>query len=240
MNALLEVEDVDVSYGTGVSVLKNVSLSLGGNEMLAVLGANGAGKSTLLRAISGILPLNKGRIRFNGVDISRMTASRRVELGLVHIPEGRQVLNGLSVEENLLLGAYTRRRERPSQLAETAEEIYRLFPILKERRQQLAGSLSGGQQQMLALSRALMAKPRVLMCDEPSLGIAPLIVSEIFVIIGTMRDRGVPVLLVEQNAKRALSLADRGAIMKRGDIVLTGTAAELLANENLSAAYLGA
>jgi branched-chain amino acid transport system ATP-binding protein len=240
MNALLEVEDVDVSYGTGVSVLNNVSLSLGGNEMLAILGANGAGKSTLLRAISGILPLDKGRIRFDGVDISRLTASRRVELGLVHIPEGRQVLSGLSVEENLLLGAYTRRRERASQLGETAEEIYRLFPILKERRQQLAGSLSGGQQQMLALGRALMGKPRVLMCDEPSLGIAPLIVSEIFVAIGALRDRGVPVLLVEQNAKKALSLADRGAIMKRGDIVLTGTAAELLASDSLSATYLGA
>lgn len=240
MSALLEIEDLNVSYGAGAPALQNVSLGLSGGEMLAILGANGAGKSTLLRAISGILPLNKGRIRFNGIDISTVPASRRVELGLIHVPEGRQMLNGLSVEENLLLGAYTRRRERSSLLAETAEEIYRLFPILKERRQQSAGSLSGGQQQMLALGRALMAKPRILMCDEPSLGIAPLVVAEIFAAIGTMRDRGVPVLLVEQNAKKALSLADRGLVMKRGEVVLSGTAGELAAHENLSSTYLGA
>jgi branched-chain amino acid transport system ATP-binding protein len=240
MNALLEIEDLNVSYGAGAPALQKVSFDLSGGEMLAILGANGAGKSTLMRAISGILPLNSGKIRFDGTEISAVPASRRVELGLIHVPEGRQMLNDLSVEENLLLGAYTRRRERASLLAETAEEIYQLFPILKERRQQSAGSLSGGQQQMLALGRALMAKPRILMCDEPSLGIAPLVVAEIFAAIGAMRDRGVPVLLVEQNAKKALSLADRGLIMKRGEVVLTGTAGELAAHENLSSTYLGA
>jgi branched-chain amino acid transport system ATP-binding protein len=240
MSALLEIEDLNVSYSAGAPVLKGVSLELGSDQMLAVLGANGAGKSTLLRAISGILPLNRGRIRFDGAEISALPASRRVELGLIHVPEGRQMLSDLSVEENLLLGAYTRRRERASLLADTAEEIYQLFPILKERRQQSAGSLSGGQQQMLALGRALMAKPRILMCDEPSLGIAPLIVAEIFAAIGSMRDHGVPVLLVEQNAKRALSLADRGLILKRGEVVLIGTASELAIDENLSSTYLGA
>lgn len=239
MSALLEIEDLNVSYGAAAPVLQNVSLNIGGGEMVAILGANGAGKSTLLRAISGILPLNKGRIQFNGIDISTVPASRRVELGLVHVPEGRQMLRGLSVKENLLLGAYTRRREQFSLLAETADEIYRLFPILKERHQQSAGSLSGGQQQMLALGRALMAKPRILMCDEPSLGVAPLIVAQIFAAIGSMRDRGIPVLLVEQNAKKALSLADRGLILKRGKVVLTGTASELASHENLSSTYLG-
>ena len=150
------------------------------------------------------------------------------------------MLSGLTVSENLLLGAYTRRREGRSALEATAEEVYQLFPILKERRKQFAGSLSGGQQQMLALGRALMGKPRLLMCDEPSLGIAPRVTDEIFTVIGAMRDRGVPILLVEQNAKKALLLADRGIIIKQGEIVLAGTASELRANQNLSASYLGA
>jgi branched-chain amino acid transport system ATP-binding protein len=240
MNALLEIEDLSVSYGAGAPVLRDVSLGIGDGEIVAILGANGAGKSTLLRAISGMLPLNKGKIRFDGIDISAVSAHRRVELGIVHVPEGRQMLSGLSVKENLLLGAYTRRRERSSLLAETADEIYRLFPILKARHQQPAGSLSGGQQQMLALGRALMAKPRILMCDEPSLGIAPLVVAEVLAAIGTMRDRGVPVLLVEQNAKKALALANRGLVLKRGKVALTGTAGELTADENLSSMYLGA
>jgi branched-chain amino acid transport system ATP-binding protein len=240
MNAILEIEDLKVSYGARAPAVENVSLNVLSGEIVAILGANGAGKSTLLRAISGLLPLSKGQIRFNGIDISTLSPSRRVELGIVHVPEGRQMLDGLSVKENLFLGAYTRRHERSSLLTETADDIYQLFPILKARHQQLAGSLSGGQQQMLALGRALMARPRILMCDEPSLGVAPLIVAEIYGAIGTMRDRGVPVLLVEQNAKKALMLANRGLILKRGKVALTGTADELMANENLSSMYLGA
>jgi len=238
MSAFLEIEDISVSYGEAGPVLRNVSLQVSEREVLAVLGANGAGKSTLLRSISGILPLRGGRIRFEGKDITSLAPSQRVERGIVHVPEGRQMLASLSVHENLLLGAYVRRRESAAALSATEDEIYGMFPILKERRNQLSGLLSGGQQQMLALGRALMAKPRVLMCDEPSLGVAPIIVSEIFAAIGRMRDSGIPILLVEQNAKKALALADRGVVMQRGQIQLAGDARELQSDEALSAAYL--
>ena len=240
MQAFLRIDNLRVTYGAGPAVIKNISFSVGDGEILAILGTNGAGKSTVLRAISGILPANAGHIFFGDADITRWSPDKRVESGLIHVPEGRQMLSALTVSENLLLGAYTRRREGRSALEATAEEVYQLFPILKERRKQLAGSLSGGQQQMLALGRALMGKPRLLMCDEPSLGIAPRVTDEIFTVIGAMRDRGVPILLVEQNAKKALLLADRGIIIKQGEIVLAGTASELRANQNLSASYLGA
>lgn len=170
---------------------------------------------------------------------SSLSPSRRVERGLVHVPEGRQMLTELSVHENLVLGAYVHRRKPAAALAATEREIYDLFPILAERRNQRAGSLSGGQQQMLALGRALMSKPIVLMCDEPSLGIAPLVVGEIFAVIARMRDSGIPVLLIEQNAKKALAIADRAIVMQRGRIRLTGTAQDLQRNEALSAVYLG-
>jgi branched-chain amino acid transport system ATP-binding protein len=240
MQTFLQIDNLEVSYGAGPSVIRRICLSLYRNEMLAVLGANGAGKSTLLRAISGILPTKAGRVLLDSVDISHWSPNRRVETGLIHVPEGRQMLGGLTVAENLLMGAYIRRRERRAALEETTDEIYQLFPILKERRRQLAGSLSGGQQQMLALGRALMGKPRILMCDEPSLGVAPRVTDEIFSVIGRLRDRGIPVLLVEQNAKKALSLADRAIIIKRGEIILAGPAPELRANPSLSASYLGA
>jgi branched-chain amino acid transport system ATP-binding protein len=236
---LLEIDDAWVSYGKGAYALRGVSLRLAAGEMVAVLGANGAGKSTLLRAVSGLLPLRKGAIRLGGVDLSTTSASRRVALGLVHVPEGRQMLSGMSVEENLRIGGYVQ-RHRPDWLARTADEVYQLFPILKERRSQLAGSLSGGQQQMLALGRALMADPKVLMCDEPSLGLAPLVVEEILQAIARLRDKGVPVLLVEQNARKALSVADRGIVIKRGEVTLEGSAAALRADPEVSAAYLGA
>lgn len=239
MTAFLEIDGISVSYGGGVPVLKNVSLSLDNNEVVTVLGANGAGKSTLLRAISGLIPLLSGSLRLEGADISRLSASRRVELGLVHVPEGRQMLSDMSVRENLLLGAYVRRREAVSAIAATEQEVYELFPVLLERQEQLAGSMSGGQQQMLALGRALMAKPRLLMCDEPSLGIAPLIVNEIFAAIANLRARGIPVLLVEQNAKKALAFADRGIVLKRGEVMVTGSASDLAASGEVSAAYLG-
>ncbi len=236
---MLEIDDVWVAYEKGAPVLKGVSLQLAAGEMVAMLGGNGAGKSTLLRALSGLLPLSKGAIRLNGRDISRMAASRRVELGLVHVPEGRQMLAGMTVEENLRIGGYTQ-RSRPDFVARTTEAVYSLFPILKDRRLQLAGSLSGGQQQMLALGRALMADPKVLMCDEPSLGLAPLVVEEILQAIARLRDGGVPVLLVEQNARKALSVANRGVVLKRGEVVVSGSAAQLRADPEVSAAYLGA
>jgi branched-chain amino acid transport system ATP-binding protein len=198
MKVVLEVNDVSVSYGEAAPALRQISMSLREHELVAVLGANGAGKSTLLRAISGLVPLRGGRIYFQGNDITELAPSKRVGLGIVHVPEGRQMLQGLTVHENLLLGAYVRKREPMSAIRETEQEIYQLFPILEERKNQLAGSLSGGQQQMLALGRALMSKPRILMCDEPSLGIAPIVVKEIFSSIAQLRDGGVPVLLVEQ------------------------------------------
>ena len=238
MKVLLEVNDVSVSYGEAAPALRQISLSLHEHELVAVLGANGAGKSTLLRAISGLVPLRGGRIYFQGNDITELPPSKRVGLGIVHVPEGRQMLQGLTVHENLLLGAYVRKREPMSAIHETEREIYQLFPILEERKNQLAGSLSGGQQQMLALGRALMSKPRILMCDEPSLGIAPIVVTEIFSSIAQLRDGGVPVLLVEQNAKKALALADRAVVMQRGQIKLAGPARDVASNEALSAAYL--
>jgi branched-chain amino acid transport system ATP-binding protein len=238
MKVVLEVNDVSVSYGEAAPALRQISLSLHEHELVAVLGANGAGKSTLLRAISGLVPLRGGRIYFQGNDIAELSPSKRVGLGIVHVPEGRQMLQGLTVHENLLLGAYVRKREPMSAIYETEQEIYQLFPILEERKNQLAGSLSGGQQQMLALGRALMSKPRILMCDEPSLGIAPIVVTEIFSSIAQLRDGGVPVLLVEQNAKKALALADRAVVMQRGEIKLAGPARDVASNEALSAAYL--
>jgi branched-chain amino acid transport system ATP-binding protein len=238
MSMLLEIDDAWVSYSTGTFALRGVSLRLGAGEMVALLGANGAGKSTLLRAISGMLPLHKGSIRLNGQDLASMPASRRVELGLVHVPEGRQMLAGLTVEENLVIGGYVKRKHA-DWVTRTAEDVYRLFPVLKERRRQLTGSLSGGQQQMVALGRALMAGPKVLMCDEPSLGLAPLVVQEILSVIGGLRDSGIPVLLVEQNVRKALEVANRAVVLKRGEVTLAGDATELQGNAEVSAAYLG-
>ena len=235
---ILEIDDAWVSYSKGTHALRGVSLALGGGEMVALLGANGAGKSTLLRAVSGLLPLQKGHIRMNGEDISTLLASRRVELGLVHVPEGRQMLSGLSVEENLLIGGYVKRKHA-DWVVRTVADVYRLFPVLLERRRQLAGSLSGGEQQMVALGRALMAGPKVLMCDEPSLGLAPLVVKEIMSVISRLRDEGLPVLLVEQNARMALQVADRAIVLKSGEVTLAGVAAELRGNADVSAAYLG-
>lgn len=235
---LLEADDLWVAYDPGVFALKGVSLQLNAGEMVAVLGGNGAGKSTLLRTISGLLPLTKGTLRMNGKDISRLPTSARVELGLVHVPEGRQMLPGLTVEENLRIGGYVQRR-RPDFLARTEERIYAMFPILRDRRLQLAGSLSGGQQQMVAIGRALMADPKVLMCDEPSLGLAPLVVQDILKVIAALRDEGIPVLLVEQNARKALSIADRGVVLKRGEISMRGSAQQLLDDPDVAAAYLG-
>jgi len=235
---MIDVKDIAVSYRRGSDALCGVSMSLRSGEMVAVLGANGAGKSTLLRALSGLIALRHGSISLGGTDISRAPAHQRVEMGLVHVPEMRQMLSGLSVEENLLMGAYVRRRDR-NWVAEAIEEVYRTFPILRERRHQIARSLSGGEQQMVAIGRALMAKPAVLMCDEPSLGLAPMIVKDILRELGRLRDRGIPILLVEQNARKALEIADRAFVLKRGEMVLSGSAAELRSNPDVKAAYLG-
>jgi branched-chain amino acid transport system ATP-binding protein len=239
MNSLLAIRDVCVSYGDGVPVLKGVSFDVAEGETIAVLGANGAGKSTLLRTISGLLPLQTGSIFLDGVDISKYPAHRRVEMGLVHVPEGRQMIAGMTVQENLQLGGYVRRK-LPDEVAKTLDEIFVLFPILKERRHQSAESLSGGQQQMLALGRGLMAKPRILMCDEPSLGLAPLVVKEIFEIIGRLRETGVTILLVEQNARKALESVDKAIVLKRGKISAAGASADLRNSDEIFTAYLGA
>ena len=239
MTALLEVADIWAAYDDAPPALKGISLRLEQHELVAVLGANGAGKSTMLRVLSGLLPCQRGRVMFDGRDITAMPPHRRVALGLVQVPEGRQMLAGLSVEENLLLGGYVRRRDRAA-LAASMDEVYRVFPVLKERRQQLAGSLSGGQQQMVALGRALMAKPRVLLCDEPSLGLAPLMVKEVFDVIARLRQTGLAILLVEQNAKKAIELADRGVVLRAGAVAVAGSAAQLMTSEEVRAAYLGA
>jgi branched-chain amino acid transport system ATP-binding protein len=228
MSSFLSIRDIRVSYGDGVPVLKGISFDMAERETLAVLGTNGAGKSTLLRAVSGLLPLH----------ISNHPAQRRVEMGLVQVPEGRQMIAGMTVQENLQLGGYVRRKF-PAEVAGSLDEVFARFPVLRERRDQLAGSLSGGQQQMLALGRGLMAKPRILMCDEPSLGLAPLVVKEIFEVIGRLRDTGVTILLVEQNARQALDTADKAIVLKRGEISATGASADLRASSEVFTAYLG-
>ena len=186
----------------------------------------------------GLLPSKKGKITFLGTDITGLAPHRRVELGLIQVPEGRQMLSSMSVEENLLLGGYVHRKDRGA-LLKGLDQVFDIFPILKERRAQLAGSLSGGQQQMVALGRALMSRPRLLMCDEPSLGVAPLVVKEIFEVLARMRDTGIPILLIEQNAKKAMELADHGLVLRQGEVVVTGGAAELATSEEVKAAYLG-
>jgi branched-chain amino acid transport system ATP-binding protein len=238
MNSFLSIRDVWVSYGDGVSVLKGISFDVAQRETIAVLGTNGAGKSTLLRAISGLLPLQKGSIFLDGVDISKYPTQRRVEMGLVQVPEGRQMIAGMTVLENLQLGGYVRRKF-PAEVVSTLDEVFVLFPVLQERCHQLAGSLSGGQQQMLALGRGLMAKPRILMCDEPSLGLAPLVVKEIFEVIGRLRDTGVTILLVEQNARKALESANKAIVLKRGEISAAGASADLRGSNQIFTAYLG-
>jgi branched-chain amino acid transport system ATP-binding protein len=235
---MLTVDQVWAAYEDAAPVLKGVSLRIDAHEIVAVLGANGAGKSTLLRVISGLLPSQHGCILFEGRDMTRVPPHRRVAMGLVQVPEGRQVLPGLTVEDNLLLGGYVHRRNRAA-LDQGMARVFELFPIFRDRRWQLAGSLSGGEQQMLALGRALMAEPRLLLLDEPSLGLAPLVAKQIFEIIARLRQRGIPILLVEQNAKKAMELADRGLVLRNGQVVMAGSGADLLASEEVQSAYLG-
>ena len=234
MSALLRVADVHVAYGK-VEAVRSVSLEVADKEIVTIVGANGAGKTTLLNAIMGVLPL-KGRVSFAGSDVARMEIEERVAAGLSLVPEHRELFATMSVEDNLQLGAF---RVARALAARSFEHVYALFPRLKERRKQLAGTLSGGEQQMLAMGRALMGAPRLLMLDEPSLGLAPIIVADIFRTIGELRTSGVSVLLVEQNARAALRVADRAYVMELGEFVLEGPASELATNERVAASYLG-
>jgi branched-chain amino acid transport system ATP-binding protein len=234
--SVLEVSGLDVYYGA-VHALKGVSLRAEAGEIVTLIGANGAGKTTLLRSVSGLVPARAGKVTFEGRDITRCPAHRIVGLGIAQSPEGRMVFPGLSVEDNLAMGAYTR-RDRDGIKADR-EMVYHLFPRLLERRRQSAGTLSGGEQQMLAIGRALMAKPRLLLLDEPSLGLAPLLVREILKTIVEINRRGVTVLLVEQNAHLALGVAARGYVLETGRVVLEDAASRLLVNDDVRKAYLG-
>jgi branched-chain amino acid transport system ATP-binding protein len=234
MSALLEVADIHIAYGK-VEAVRGVSLQVGDNEIVTIIGANGAGKSTLLNAIMGVLPL-KGRVGFSGEDMAQLEIEDRVALGISLVPEHRELFSTMNVEDNLQLGAF---RIPKMTAAQSFERVYTLFPRLKERRKQLAGTLSGGEQQMLAMGRALMGAPRLLMLDEPSLGLAPIIVADIFRTIGELRAAGVSVLLVEQNAQAALKIADRAYVMELGEFVLSGSAADIATNQRVAASYLG-
>lgn len=234
---LLAVEHVHSSYGP-VKVLSDLSLTVNKGELVALVGANGAGKTTLLHCVSGLIPISEGQIQFMDQDISRLRADQIVKLSIGHSPEGRQVFAPLSVEDNLLLGAYSLKKSK-QQCQQAADKIYQLFPILKEKKDQAAGDLSGGQQQMLAIGRALMTEPKLLLLDEPSMGLAPLLVAEIFKVIKALNEQGTTVLLVEQNAKMALSIAHRAYVIENGKVVISGQAADLLNDEAIQKAYLG-
>jgi branched-chain amino acid transport system ATP-binding protein len=237
VGSLLRVDNLRIRYGA-IEALKGVSLALEEGEIVTVLGANGAGKSTLLRAISGLLPPLEGEIRFRGALLERIPAYDIVVRGISHAPEGRKVFATLTVEENLNLGAFTRRR-LTRDVEEARERVFTLFPVLKDRRRQLAGTLSGGEQQMLAIGRALMSTPRLLLLDEPSLGLAPILVNLIFQIIRQINGQGVAVLLVEQNARQALALASRGYVLETGRISAHGSSEELRSDRRIQEAYLG-
>lgn len=236
---LLEVRSVEAGYGH-LRALHGVSLAIESGEIAAVIGANGAGKTTLLRVVSGLLPPLAGEVVFDGQPISGWPAERTVALGLAHVPERRQVFATMRVEDNLLLGAYLRfRREPRTAIVADLERVYTLFPRLRMRLRQLAGTLSGGEQQMLAIGRGLMARPRLLLLDEPSLGLAPLLIRELFRTITELRTQGVTVLLVEQNARQALQIADTAYVMEAGRIVLQGSGPAVLADASVQTAYLG-
>ena len=237
MTALLKIKDLQISYGS-VKALKGVSIKLNEGEIVSVLGANGAGKSTLLRAISGLVQPIGGTIEFKGKLLNKVPAYGIVLKGISQSPEGRRVFATLSVDENLNLGAYTRRKDS-QWIKKTKQNVFELFPILIQRRRQLAGTLSGGEQQMLAMGRALMSDPHVLLLDEPSLGLSPMYVKLIFKIIREINDQGVTVLLVEQNARKALSIADRGYVLETGEISVSGMASDLRKNKKIQEAYLG-
>ena len=234
--AMLEVKDLQVYYGV-IQALKGISFEVNQGEVIALIGANGAGKTTTLQTLTGIIPSKAGKISLEGKDITKTPAHKIVEMGMAHVPEGRRVFADMTVYENLLMGAYTRKDK--NEIAQSLENVYKRFPRLKERKNQRAGTLSGGEQQMLAMGRALMSKPRIILMDEPSMGLSPIFVNEIFDIIKEVSEGGTTVLLVEQNAKKALSIADRAYVMETGNITLSGKAEDLLNNESVQKAYLG-
>lgn len=234
--AMLEIKDLEVFYGM-IQAIKGVSFEVNEGEVIALIGANGAGKTTILHTITGLLEAKKGTVIFDGKDITKIPAHKIVSMGMAHVPEGRRVFANLTVYQNLKMGAYTRKDK--TEIEETLEMVYKRFPRLKERHNQLSGTLSGGEQQMLAMGRALMSHPRILLMDEPSMGLSPIFVNEIFDIIKEVSAGGTTVLLVEQNAKKALSISDRGYVLETGKIVLEGESEELLNNDSIKKAYLG-
>ena len=234
---LLQVEDLTSHYGP-IQALHGISLEVNPGELVAMVGANGAGKTTLLHTLSNVHKSSGGTIHFKGREITRTAPHKIVKAGICHVPEGRQVFAPLSVEDNLLLGSFSQRKDK-AWVEEELDRIYQLFPILKEKHRQAAGTLSGGQQQMLAIGRALLGHPKLLLLDEPSMGLAPLLVAEIFRVVRELNEKGVTILLVEQNAKAALGIADRGYVLETGRVVLSADADDLLANEAVQKAYLG-
>lgn len=233
---MISVKELDAGYGD-IQVLRGVSLEINEGEIVSLVGANAAGKSTMVKALSGIIKPWRGQVLFDGVRVDTLEPHEIVELGIIQVPEGRRLFPQMSVLENLLLGAYTPRAR--GDYEKTLRDILEMFPILKERQNQLAGSLSGGEQQMCAIGRGLMAKPKLLMLDEPSLGLAPILVAQVLSMVKAIREQGVTVLLVEQNVRQSLALADRGYVLENGRIVMEGPSAALLADDRLRQAYLG-
>lgn len=234
--AMLEIKDLEVCYGV-IRAIKGVSFEVNQGEVIALIGANGAGKTTILHTITGLIPAKSGSILFEGKELTKTPAHKIVSMGMAHVPEGRRVFAQLSVLENLKLGAYTRKDK--AEITKSLEMVYERFPRLEERKNQVAGTLSGGEQQMLAMGRALMSNPRIILMDEPSMGLSPLLVSEIFDIIKVISEGGTTVLLVEQNAKKALSIADRAYVLETGNITLSGKASDLINDASVKKAYLG-
>ncbi|HIR10957.1 MAG TPA: ABC transporter ATP-binding protein [Candidatus Fimenecus excrementavium] len=234
--AMLEIKDLEVCYGV-IRAIKGISFEVNQGEVIALIGANGAGKTTILHTITGLVPAKSGSILFEGKELTKTPAHKIVSMGMAHVPEGRRIFQQLSVLENLKLGAYTRKDK--NEIAQSLKMVYERFPRLEERKNQVAGTLSGGEQQMLAMGRALMSKPRIILMDEPSMGLSPLLVTEIFDIIKVISESGTTVLLVEQNAKKALSIADRAYVLETGNITLSGKASDLMNNESVQKAYLG-
>lgn len=234
--AMLEIKDIEVFYGM-IQAIKGVDFQVNEGEVIALIGANGAGKTTILHTITGLLSPKKGAVMFEGTDITKIPAHKIVSMGMAHVPEGRRVFAQLTVYQNLKLGAYTRKDR--DKIEETLQMVYKRFPRLEERKNQIAGTLSGGEQQMLAMGRALMSQPKIILMDEPSMGLSPIFVNEIFDIIKEVSESGTTVLLVEQNAKKALSIADRAYVLETGKIVLQGNAKDLLNNDSIKKAYLG-
>ena len=234
--AMLEIKDLEVSYGM-IKAIKGISFEVNQGEIIALIGANGAGKTTILHTITGLIPAKHGSIVFNGKELTKTPAHKIVSMGMAHVPEGRRVFQQLTVYENLIMGAYTRKDK--AEIAESLANVYKRFPRLEERMNQIGGTLSGCEQQMLAMGRALMSKPSIILMDEPSMGLSPLYVNEIFDIIGEISRGGTNVLLVEQNAKKALSIADRAYVLETGTIKLSGKASDLINDDNIKKAYLG-